>query len=335
MSLFANLFKPGADRAASAREAALADPIIDRLVLKTDKRLAHVKELRAKLRSPVAAAHAALTAAIGRIPGPTEVSPASWAKDSTVRALFARADDVAAAFGEDEGVRMYFMAHPASECVGMLALEQHERRVIASALYGDSVQAEVARTTVSFTRPQVLAPSVEEAAVRGELVMRALEYLALRGFERVATLRAEKRDLEKELALLKAQVKLAERRGAGFGAVGAEALAPAVDRAMIDRELARTVGELEQAASRDLLPMLVDEIAAVLGDPDPHLAIEPCGLALDPMNFAVPPSPEAQPLRVAILRLVHRGPFAVLIARFPHSELRAPENRLAEAAKYL
>ena len=334
MGFLDRVFRPRGEGVSPA-DAAAADPIIDRVIAKTDKRLAHVKDLRATLRGPVVAARARLAEAIARIPGPTEVSPRSWAQDATVRALFARADDAAAAFGEDEAVREFFLAHPASECVGMLGLEQVERRVIAAALYGDSVQAEVARTTLSFTRPQVLAPALDEAAVRDELLMRAFEYLALRAFERVIALRGEKRELEREVALLRSQVKLAERRGAGFGAVGADAPGPAVDRALLDRELARSVAELEQATTRDLLPLLVDEIAAVLADPGPYLAIEPFALALDSMNFVVPPSPEATALRVATLRLGNRGPYAVVIARFPRTELRAPENRMADAAKYL
>jgi hypothetical protein len=38
--------------------------------------------------------------------------------------------------------------------------------------------------------------------------------------------------------------------------------------------------------------------------------------------------------KVAWLRLVDRGPFAVLLARFPRAELRA-DNRLAEAERFL
>ena len=58
-------------------------------------------------------------------------------------------------------------------------------------------------------------------------------------------------------------------------------------------------------------------------------------LAIDSMNFAVEPSsPQAIVPKLAILTLVNRGPFAVLIARFPRAELRA-DNRLADAEKFL
>ena len=322
-------------QSAARLEAALVDPIIDRLVAATDSRLVHVKGFRDKLRAPVAGAHARMGALIARIPGPIEVTPRTWSQDDTVRALFAHADDAAAAFSEDPGVQAYFAAHPASECVAMLALAQTERRVIAAALHGDSVQADVARTTVSFGRPQILAPAVEERAVREELVMRALEYLALRALEQIISLRAGKHELEKERSLLQAQLRLAQRRGQGLGRVAADAPEPARDAALVERDLARVVAELELASSRQLLPGFLDRMLAVFARPEEHLSIEPWTLALDSMNFAVAASPEARVPRVALLRLAGRGPFAVLIARFPHAALRAPENLLADAAKYL
>ncbi len=308
---------------------AQADPIIDRLVAATDKRLSYVKGYRDMLRAPVLAAYGRMREAVARIPGPTEVSAKAWSDDTTVRALFAKGSDVAPAFSVDAGVRAFFDAHPASDCIAMLGLEQRERRVLTSALQGESVQAEVARTTINFANPQILAPGTDEVAVRAELVGRALEYLALRALERVGSQRAERHELEKERALLQAQLKLANRRGVGFGKLGTGAAA-----ADLERDLERTVQELEQAASRQLLPSLLEELLAVLADPDPLLAIEPCTLALDSMNFATEPGPGAVTPRVAILRLVDRGPHAVLLARFPRAELRA-DNRLAEAEKLL
>jgi hypothetical protein len=338
MSILARLLRPRAEREHAARNAAIADPIIDRLVAATDHRLARVKGYRETLRAPVLAARARLGEAIARIPGPVEVSARGWPQDPTVRALFAHAEDATRAYVNDAGTQAFFHAHPASDCVAMLALLQSERRVLAAAMHGDSVQAEVARTTVSFSEPQVLAPAVEEAATRDELLMRAFEYLALRALERVGRLRADRRELEKERALLQAQLRLAGRRGAGFGAIGGreEASGAVVDAATLERDLASTVAELEQAASRDLLPALVEELLAVLAQPGEHLAIEPSTMALDSVNFAVAAgSPGAVVPRVAILKLAERGPFAVLLARFPRAELRPPENRFADAAKYL
>ena len=307
-----------------------ADPVIDRLVVATDKRLALVKGYRERLRDPVLAARARMRAAVARIPGPTAVSARTWSEDDTVRALFAHRDEVDAAFSQDEGVREYFMEHPASDCIALLGLEQREKRVLAAAMTGDMLQTEVARTTVSFAEPVILAPSPDETAAREELALRALEFLALRALERVGTLRAQRHELEKEQALIRAKLKLAQRRGIGFGTLAGKH----ESRAELEQDLERTVQELEGAASRQLLPALLDELVGVLGAPDELLSITPSTLALDAMNFAVEPAPSAVVPKVATLRLWQRGPYAVLLARFACTELKA-DNRLAEAEKFL
>jgi len=332
MTFLQGLFRPAAEREASARDAAIADPLIDRMVAASDKRLALMKALRASLREPVMEARARLEAMIGRIPGAFEVSPRSWGHDDTIRVLFARAEDAAGAFSNDANAREYFDLHPSSDCVGLLALRHVERRVLASMLVGDAVQADVARTTVSFTEPQVLAPAIDEATARTELLGRAFEYLAGRGMVRVISMRQERHALEKERALLQAQLQLARRRGAGFGRLGE---APVQGVEALQRDLDRVVEELEASASQALLPVLLDAIAQVLSRLEEHIVIEPATLALDAMNFSVDPlAAGAIRPQFATLRLAERGPYAALIARFPRAELRA-DTRFEDAAKYL
>ncbi len=61
-----------------------------------------------------------------------------------------------------------------------------------------------------------------------------------------------------------------------------------------------------------------------MGKPEEWLTIEPCTLALDAMNFRVDAAaPGAITPRIAMLTLANRGPFGVVIARFPRSELKA------------
>jgi len=336
VGLLNRLFTPAADRERAARDAAAADPAIDRLVAATDHRLAYVADYRKVLRGPVIAARAQIAEAIARIPGPVDVGARSWSLDPTVRALFASGDEAVRCFSGDPGMRAFLEAHPAGDGYGMLGLLMNERRVIASAMQGDMVQADVARTTMSFSEAQILAPCADAAGVRSELVMRALEYLALRALERVGAQRAQKRELEGERALLNAQLRLAQRKGAGFGAISpVEGEGGTPGKAALERDLERVVAELEKSASRSLLPVLVEELVDVLQRWQPHLSIEPCTVALDSMNFLVTPGPEHPELGAAVLTLARRGPFAVVIARFPRAELRAPENRFAEAAKFL
>jgi len=333
MTVIERLFKRRARHEPVSRHVAqLADPLIDRIVAATDKRLALVKHYRDALRAPVAQAYRDLNPAIRMIPGPTELSATSWREDDTVRALFAQPTDIARALGENSDLRDYFAAHPLGDCFGLLALAQVERRVLAPALQGGMLQAEVARTTVSFTGPQVLAPAGEESAVRQELMARAMEYLGLQALQRVGLARTKKRELEQDRALIEAQLRLARRRGAGFGAI--EGAVAAEEVATLERELREKVDQLAKAASRHVLPALLEELRSVLANNTSHLTLEPSALALDSMNFVAAPSPQATTPRVFVLKLAGRGPFAVMLARIPRT---APgsANRLADAAKYL
>jgi hypothetical protein len=291
-----------------------------------------MKDYRKVLRAPVLQARERVAALIARIPGPVEIGPTAWSRDEGVRPLFAHAADAAKAFSEDEGVRSFFMMNPGADCLGMLALQQAERKVLAPVMQGD-LQVEVARSTLSFSEPQIIAPARDEAAVREELAVRALENLALRAMETVGTMRSERRELEKERALLQAELRVARRRGAGFSAIGGATETRSL--AVLEAELARAAEAVEKSASQNLLPVLVEEMLAAFARPEEHLSIEPCTVTLDTMNFVIPPSPQAVTPRAATLRLGPRGPFAVLIARFPRAELREREDRMAEAAKYL
>jgi hypothetical protein len=134
---------------------------------------------------------------------------------------------------------------------------------------------------------------------------------------------------------MRAQLQLAQRRGAGFGGVAAPVAHGVEDARTVERDLAHRVGELEQVASKNLLPLLIEEILAAFARPEEHLSIEPCTAWLDAMNFVVPESAQAVRPSVAVLTLAGRGPVAVRVARFPRAQLVVPEDRLAEAARYL
>ena len=124
MGLLERMFNLGDARAASAD----VDGIIARLVKVTDKRLAYVQGYQSKLRGPVREARDRMREVVARIPGPAEVSAKAWGADATVRALFARGDDVSPAFSNDANVRAFFEMHPASDCFAMLALARREKK---------------------------------------------------------------------------------------------------------------------------------------------------------------------------------------------------------------
>jgi len=322
-----------------AGENEIADAIIDRIVESTDKRLALVSGYRKILRDCALTTLEHLRALLQVIPGPIDVGAAAWAQDHSLHAMLARAEDAPRAFSADGTVRAFFESSAAEHCLALFGLEHTERHVLAPALVGEQVQHGVARTTVSFDHPRVLAPSAEMQTLRIELGKRMIDFLAMRAMEQVSARRDEKKALENERALLKARLALAERAGRGLTGLAAAEAKPRSDAATIARELSELEKQLAGFSSTGLMQELLETVRGTYGSPSMHLRHAVSSLSLDAMNFKVESSQKSEfSLQVVDLWLANRagerGPFAVIIARFPRSELLPSQRLLAEAQKF-
>jgi hypothetical protein len=223
-----------------------------------------------------------------------------------------------------------------------LGFERSNRQVFAPALVGGKVQGDVARTVVSFGQPRILAPGVEENAVRIEVGKLAVDYLARLALAQMTSEQDQKLELEQERALLRMRLQLAERgqRGLATGFSDApESAAPPADRTAIERELRENEKALSKLAATELMPRFLDILRTTLAEPAAHIRIESCAIAVDDMNFVVTDAEraagvEAVELQMQELWLGKRGPWTALVARFPRDELR-PDDAVANAERYL
>jgi hypothetical protein len=342
MKLLDRLFGGGPARGAAKDDDAIARAIIDRAVDATDKRLKLVPGYERALRGPALATLEHLRGVLRAIPGPVDLSAGAWRDDRRLRPLFARPDDIAAAFSRDAAVRSCLGASPAPHCFALLGLERSNRQVFAPALVDGKVQGEVARTVVSFGKPRILAPGTEERAVRIETGKLAVDYLARLALAQMTSDQDQKRELEQERALLRMRLQLAERsqRGLATGfSEAAKSVAPPPDRAGLERELRANEQALSKLASTELMTRFLDILRSTLADPAAHIRIDPCAIAVDDMNFVVTDAEraagvEAIELQLQELRLGARGPWTALVARFPRDELR-PDDAIANAERYL
>ena len=342
MKLLDRLFGGGPARGAARDDDAIARAIIDRLVTATDKRLKLVPGYERTLSGPALATLEHLRGVLRAIPGPVDVSANAWRDDRQLRPLFARPDDIAAAFSRDAAVRSCLGASPAPHCFALLGLERSNRQVFAPALVDGKVQGDVARTVVSFGKPRILAPGVEENAVRIEVGKLAVDYLARLALAQMTSDQDQKRELEQERALLRMRLQLAERsqRGLATGFSDApESAAQPADRTAIERELRDNEKALSKLASTELMPRFLDILRATLAEPAVHLHVESCAIAVDDMNFMVSDAERAagvEPIELQLqeLWLGKRGPWTALVARFPRDELR-PDDAIANAERYL
>jgi hypothetical protein len=318
------------------RDDALAKEIVDRIVAATDKRLRSVSGYEKKLHDPALDTLAYLRGIADGIPGPIEVSRRAWTDNPEIRALFAKPQDVAAAFSRDTGVRACFASSTAPECLGILGLARIERQVFAPAQKGDSIQHEVARTTVSFSDTRILAPATDPLAVRIELGKRAIDYLGLRALAQMTADEHARKDLEQERALLKVRLQIAEQGRVGLAGITAAATATPVDRAALAARLDENERALSAHAVTGLMTRFLDILREVLTNPGAHLRLEACTVPLDAMNFRVADEASAAVvLKLRELLLPERPPYAVMVARFPRAELLPAEDAVAQAERYL
>ncbi len=336
MGLLDLIFGGGAARRVPPKDDAIAHEIVDRVVAATDTRLKGVAGYRKKLREPALATLEHLRRMAQDIPGPVDVNTRAWTHDPAIRALFGKPQDVPQTFSRDHGVRDFFARSVAPECLAMLGLAHSERQVFAPEQRGDAVQLDVARTTVSFGDARILAPGEDTMAVRVEFGKRAVDYLALRALDRMTAHQEQQKDLEQERALLKARLRLAEQGRVGLTSFAAPADNEVADRAAIAARLDANTKALEGFAPTGLMSRFIDILCDVLGDPGAHLRLEPCTLTLDAMNYRVADgSADSRTLNLQELRLPGRPPYAIMVARFPRSELLPPEDTLAQAERYL
>ncbi len=336
MGLLDRIFGGGSQRRVPPKDDAIAREIVDRVVAATDARLKGVAGYQKTLRDPALATLEHLRAIAQDIPGPVEVNTRAWTENRTIRALFANARDVPRTFSRDRGVRDFFAASVAPECLVMLGLAHAERQVFAPQQKGDGVQLDVARTSVSFGDARILAPGADPMAVRIEFGKRAIDYLALRALERMTANQEQQKELEQERGLLKARLRLAEQGRAGLSGLGASTGNEFADKAALAARVKENARALEAFSPTGLMSRFIDILRDVLANPAAHLRLEPCELSLDAMNFRVPrDSEDSATLRLQELRLPDRPPYAIMLARFPRNELLPAGDALADAERYL
>ena len=338
MSLLDRIF--GNRKAPDAELGAIADAVIDRIVTATDKRLALVPGYRKTLHGGALASIDHFRALLQTVPGPIDVGAAAWAQDRSLRPLLAHAQDAPRAFSDDRAVRTFFTESVADQCLALFGLEHKERRVLAPAMVGGQLHKEVARTTVSFDHPRIIGPSAEMRPLRVELGKRMIDFLGMRAMEQVTARSDEKKALETERALLKARLKLAQGAGYGFSKLTAEGAPPRANAATIAHELAKVDKSLAAYSPTGLMKELLAIVRDTFAEPAAYIRYATSTLALDAMNFKVDSSetPEFS-LPVVDLWLANSrgevGPFAIIIARFPRSDLLPERDIVAEAEKYI
>ncbi|WP_322012280.1 hypothetical protein [Paraburkholderia sp. J12] len=262
------------------------------------------------------------------LPPPHEASAANWLGDPYIHAFFAAPDEVARILSRSAELHAWFDAHPlAHETYAVMSMAMAERCTFGVEQVGDTVHADVARTTLSFDDHQVRVCGETESDLREQIVERVVEQIALEGLAQIGADESRRDALVEERALLKTRLQLLKRQGAGThkmlgeremdGVTEVIALQAAID------ENAHALGAL--GLKTDALARELQVICDVLGHPEQHTHVEMKHVCLNPMNVvidaAAAPSGSAIVFPLARLPASPLGERAFSLVRFARTDL--------------
>jgi len=333
------------DGAGEPDRVRVADAVERIVALSPHLRMARRHE--ARLQPAVVTALRYVAGIVAAIPSAREASAAAWSSDPYIHAFFTGPDDVAPALSRSGDLRAWFRQNPAEqEAHAVLGMAMTQKRVLGTALEGDTMRRDVVQETISFGDHQVRMCGRSEAELRDEIVRRLVVQLGLQGMARYAAQQTERGLLERERALLHTRLRLLEREGAGIGALvgdGAAADAAATDAGELAR-LQADMADNEEAIRRlglrsDALDRELAEVCTVLADPAAHLFVHTRCCMLSRMNVVQAPGhPDGGDelvFQVAQIPTVPPQARAFALVRFARADLRTPDGLLDDAARLL
>ncbi|WP_233871175.1 hypothetical protein [Paraburkholderia adhaesiva] len=286
MGIFDRLF---GTRPKSVPETPQIRALIERLlVLSPSLRLAD--GFRERVTPALARSIDHVSRLVSELPQAREASASTWLDDPYIHAFFAAADEVAHILSRSPDLHAWFENHSlARETFAVLGMAMTERRVFGVEQVGDTVHADVVRTTLSFDDHQVRVCGETEADLRVQIVQRVVEQIALEGLAQISADESRRDALVQERALLKTRLQLLTRHGAGtHKMLGEHALSNAAER--IELEAAIEANERDISAlglKTDALAHELDVICDVLSHPERHTNVEMKRYRLNAMNVVI------------------------------------------------
>lgn len=317
------------------------DAMIERLlVLSPSLRLA--RHYRARLSPALAISFDFVRSLVQQMPPAHEASASTWISNAYIHAFFAAPDDVPRALSRSLELHGWFDQHPlASETYAVLSMAMTERHVLGVEQHGDAVHADVARTTLSFDDHQVRVCGETEAHLRGQIVGRVVEQIALEGLARIGADESRRDALEEERALLGIRRQLLTRQGAGTGEMlGERRLSNVAELAHLQSAIEKNSRELAALGLKtDALEHELDVICDVLAHPATYTHVETKRVRLDPMNVVVEgdaPHGETEiEFPLARIPASPLGERAFTLVRFARAELLSMPSLFDEGARFV
>lgn len=319
----------------------LTDEAIDKAVTLANPQIKAVVGYRERLWPTTARCVDYLRTIVRALPVPVSLSSDAWSSNASVRAFFARAQDIPAALGRSVNLRTLFAKFPElPEAHCILGMNYREQQVFGMSLAGDVVQREVPMRVASFADHEVRICGASGREVCRLLGVQLFEYLVAQALAEIGEVQSERRELEENRALIRARLRLLSQHGPGLGSVFGEAPGDAVEQHALEAELADNGRQLEALGGAPLaLERSLATLEKVLGDPEAYLRVEQTTLAVDAMNVMVEQAqhPEASIIVFSRARLegTPKRDRAFVLARFSRGEMPPAQSGFAGAERFL
>ena len=277
---------------------------------------------------------------LGRTPlDPVLLAAADWGSDPRLNTFFANAEAIPALLGRSKDLRAFFAENAvATEAFALLGMKREERTVFAPRFEDGMLREEVAQLTVNFAGHRLAAIGADEAAVRLAAGRRIVLRMAQVALTRILEIDRKGLEHERHKAYLSTRLRLLELARDGATGIVDDPAAIAQQIADVKRERDQAVRDF--IATKSTLATLdgyLDQIAAVFGHPQDHVALTRSGLRVNRMNVKVDAATaEAHhALTLAELRIGERVDAVIAFVRCPRAGLPAPRDRLADAERFL
>ena len=336
LQIFQSIFGSGRSDSSSHPDE-LITRATERAVDGTDPRLRALSGYRKKLRSAVVHAVDHVVALVDGLPAVLELNPRSYGTEAEITAYFASVEHLREVLERDSTLdqwRRSAQGGIAEQVIMLLLMTLEERKVLGIALEGDAVRHDVAQTTVSVSKHQLLDPTGAEDETRRLLKRRAFDHLLTLALRRMAATGTERGELERERVLLR-------RKQAALAAGNWSFDAPEGESPCDPRALQQQLEDIESqlgalGSGPGLLEAHLDILVDVLKQAEQNFWSAHRSLIVDRMAVK---QAHASALAPEIdLTMLHSAAGSGLIARLvrvDRESLPAQRDLLREAERYL
>lgn len=219
---------------------------------------------------PVAQALEYAQALAAKVPGPVSITPASYAADPLVHALFPLPENLHAAFEVSKAMAEFVIEHPdTTEVYAMVCMRRKVKNLLGMEITGDMLRRDVQQEAVFFTDYTLAEPGTTEAESRARVARGFFESLCGHVVNRI-----QMRKLARAREELARDELLADLRLAG-----------PERRDELQKRLDTVLNQLSESVHGLELDRYHRDFEAVLLEPDKYLYLENTEMSLDSMGI--------------------------------------------------